>query len=311
MNIATTRKIHASQVEQECPHRAHLYETREWVPEQRIPFLRGTAAHGAREYALRSYIASKTLPTLGELEERAVCAVEERVEEDEARGVTTQPEWVTAALDEALPIVRADFALAIPEIAPHVLATEEELEVPIDGTSFVLTGRLDARGRNPVTGEGAILDLKTGAGRSPQETADLSNQLSNYAILHRHHFGTIPTFALDHVWTMSKGPKKETAARDGLQVCEVDGGADAHGQPTKLIGVRRRVVTSRSTDDLAAALRVLRLRIDAEEAGWFPPAYGGWGSPCVRCPHWAHADPSQRCIWRPATRAVPLQHRED
>jgi hypothetical protein len=301
VTVAAAKILHASRVEEECAYRGHQYGVREWLAPQRVPFLRGTAAHGAREYALRCFLDTKGLPSGEDVEAAAVDAVETRVEEDAERGTPTDPAWVTEALDEALPIVRADLALAIPEIAPHVLAIEEEIVAPIDGTEWSLSGRIDARGRNPVTGEGAIIDLKTGSPRDPQATADLSNQLSNYALLHRFKFGTIPTFALDHVWTMAKGPKPDTIKANGLLVCEVK-----HGDKT-LAGVRRRIVTSRTPDALAAALRLLRFRIDAEEAGWHAPAYGGYGSPCVRCIHFAHEDPTQRCPWRPSTRAVPIE----
>lgn len=293
-----SRTLHASRVEAECYFREGQYEARAWLPPQRVPFLRGTAVHGARERALRAYLAEKALPPVEELRDAAINAVATRVSEDEAKGIPTDDADETAALDEAIPIVEADLLLALPEIAPHVLAIEEELTVPVGDTGYTLSGRLDARGKNPVTGEGAIIDLKTGAPRDAQAAADLSSQLSFYAILHRHHFGSIPTFALDYVWTMAKGPKAATVERDGLMVAELSDGR---------FGVRRRVTTHRSADDLTAALRLLRFRIDSEEAGWHPPAYGGFMSPCSRCVHWGHEDPEQRCPFRPATRPAAVE----
>lgn len=304
--MSQSNVLHASRVESECLFRENKYGSREWLPAQRAPWLRGTGVHGGREYALRAYLAEKSLPPVEEVRTATWEAIETRVEQDNERGMPSDPGDVKDAMDEADLIVRADYALALPEIAPHVLAIEEELTVPIGDTGWTLSGRLDARGRDPVTGTGAIIDLKTGAPRSAQEAADLSNQLSNYALLHQVHFGTIPTFALDYVWTMAKGPKADTIARDGLKVCEIDAGVNDSGKPVKVCGVRRRVTTYRSADDLAAALKLLRFRIDAEAAGWHPPGFGGFMGPCGRCAHWGHADPAMRCPFRPANRTAGL-----
>lgn len=300
MNTATVRKLHASRIESACFWRDRQYETGAWLRQPFVPFLRGHAVHGARHVAFASYLASKALPSMPELFDAAKHAVEDRVEEDGKKGIYTDPADVTAALDAGLPMVEADRILNLEALAPHVVAVEEELEVPVDGTDFVLTGRLDVRGRDPVTGTGAVLDLKTAEkppGSKAQLAADLSLQLSNYALLHRVHFGHIPTFALDYVTAMAKGPKAETIARDGLRCAPLSSGG---------VGVTRRVVTTRGPDDLAAALARLRFRVDLETEGRYPPACSSGLMPeCARCIHYSNADPAQRCGFVTTVRTVP------
>lgn len=290
-NSVATKILHASRVEQECAYRDHQYATREWLPGERIPFLRGAGAHKGREHAIRHFMEHGALPALSDAQDAAATEIDERVQ----KSPDLDPEDVSGAIDAATRLVEADYALALPEIAPHVLAVEEEIVVPIGDSGWSLSGRLDARGKDPVTGRGTILDLKT-ADKSPsnaEATAALSSQLTFYAILHAHVYGHAPSFALDYLWTMARGPKADTIERDGLKVATLSDGS---------IGVRRRVVTTRMADDMRAGMNRLRYRIDAEEAGWHPPASAGFLGPCARCPHYGAEDPSQRCCFVPATR---------
>lgn len=302
MSVATdigAKILHASRVEQECAYRDHQYATREWLPEERVPFLRGSGAHKGREHALSHYLKHGALPPLSDAQGAAEAEIDER--HDKSPDLSL--EEVESARDAALALVEADYALALPEIAPHVLAVEEEVVVPIGETGWSLSGRFDARGKDPLTGHGTILDLKT-ADKSPVApnlTAALSSQLTFYAILHKHLHGHAPSFALDYLWTMERGPKKDTIERDGLTVATLASG---------LIAVRRRVVTTRTDADLAAGLNRLRYRIDAEEAGWHPPASSGFLGPCQRCRHFGHEDPSMRCSFVPASRPSTFKESE-
>lgn len=294
MNVATqiaAKILHASRVEQECAYRDHQYATREWLPGERVPFLRGAGAHKGRETALKHFLERGSLPPLHDAQGAAEAEIEERIE----KSPDLAPEDVEGARDAAVALVEADYLLALPEIAPHVLAVEEEVVVPIGETSWSLSGRFDARGKDPLTGRGTILDLKTSERSpvAPHLTAALSSQLTFYAILHNHRFGNVPSFALDYLWLMEKGPKKDTIERDALKVATLS---------TGLIAVRRRVVTHRSAGDLAAGMNRLRFRIDAEEAGWHPPASSGFLGACQRCSHFGHDDASMRCPFVPETR---------
>lgn len=300
----SARKIHASRVEEECPWRAHQYAAGAWLPPARRPFLRGTAVHEGRHYALKHYMEAGDLPPVAECQGAAVMAAEARNDEDNARGVGLPPEEVTAALDEALPIVAADRALLLPSVAPQVEAVEEPLEADLGG-GWALVGTLDARGRDPHTGTGVISDLKT-SGKSPGAAAlahaALSTQLSAYSLLHSVHHDGHPLIALHYVWTMARGPKADTIERDGLIVGPLEGGR---------VGVARIIPTQRSREDHDALLRLIRVRIDQEESGWHAPVHGGFMSPCQRCWHWGHEDPSQRCGFRPGARPAALAQEEE
>jgi len=291
--------LHASRVESECAFRDRQYATREWIAAERVPFLRGSGAHKGREVALKHYLKHGTLPPLEEAQEAAEAEIEERID----KSPDLDPDEVEGAREAAVLLVEADYALGLKDLAPHVVAVEEELVAPIGDTGWSLTGRLDARGTDPVTGRGSIPDLKTAdkSPKTPQIAADLSLQLTNYAILHQFHHGTIPNFALDYLWLMVKGPKADTVTRDRLAVATLKDGT---------IAVRRRVVTTRTQDDLKAGLMRLRFRIDSEEAGWHPPAYSGFMSACQRCPHFAHSEPALRCPWVPASRTPATEEPE-
>lgn len=295
--------IHCSRIEEECPHRAHQYEIRAWQRPPFVPFLRGSAAHAAREWALTRYMEDKELPSIAACQETGATALEIKVAEESERGsLPPTPEEVTEALDVAFPLIEADCRLVLPRIAPHVLAVEEKLEASI-GEEWTLTGTLDARGRDPLTGFGTLSDLKT-AERSPGDravvNAALSLQLSAYSLLHNLHYGTIPVLSLQYVWQMKRGPKAETIEKDNLLVCDLEDGG---------VGVARTISTQRSPQDLDAALQRLRVRIDQEKHGWYVPAFSGFLSPCSRCKHWGHEDPSQRCEYVPQVR--PATAKED
>lgn len=293
------RILHASSIETECGWRDHQYATDAWHRPPWRPFLRGTAVHGARQHALSSYMAGDGLPSVKECQQIAASVAEDDAAEREQRGDHVDRDELTAAIDEALPIVEADVRLLLPQTAPMVHAVEETLDVDLGG-GWSLVGTLDTRGKDPMTGTGLICDLKT-SGKSPGSGAithsALSLQLSAYALLHEVHFGSIPLIALQYAWTMARGPKAETIGRDGLKVCDLETG--------KGVGVARVIATQRSAADLDAARKRLRLRIDAEESGWHTPAYSGFMSPCHRCAHWGHEDAAMRCEFvtqiRPST----------
>lgn len=286
--------FHASRIDSECLYRDAQYRSGAWERVPRVALVRGTAAHSARAWALTRYIEDRELPPLEPCIQTAIDAAETRNEKDAAHGTGLSAEDLTKAIDAALPLVRTDYTLILPQIAPHVRAVEETLEVDL-GDGIRLTGTLDARGVDPMTGVGLLPDLKT-AEKSPgpqaQDRADFSTQLSLYAALHQHHFGSIPVTALQYVWTMARGPKAATIERDRIQVCDLGDG----------VGCARTITTQRAQWDVRAALQLIRFRVDADEAGWAPPHTGNYMPACLRCPHWAHVDETQRCIYRTSQR---------
>lgn len=283
------RVIHASRIESECGWRDHQYAARHWHRPPWVPFLRGSAVHGAREWAIRHYMEAGDLPPVKECQRAAVGVVDARTADDMARGIIYEDEQITEALDEAMPIIEADRRLLLPDTAPQIKAVEETLGVELGG-GWVLVGTMDARGVDPMTGTGLLADLKSSAkspGAAAISHAALSLQLSAYALLHQVHYGSIPMTALQYAWAMKRGPKADTIQRDGLKVCDAEDGSGAL--------VARVIPTTRSARDLDAARKRLRIRIDTEEAGWHTPAQSGFMSPCQRCPHWGHEDPAMRC----------------
>lgn len=281
-----------------CPYRSHQRERGVWWRESKTYFLRGSAAHDARKWALTRYMTTGELPSIDDCLDCARESIATRNEEEQERGGGLPPELVEAATDEALPIVATDCALVLPEIAPIVTAVEETLETEV-AEGVILRGTPDIVGVEPTTGTGIILDLKT-AGKSPGKSAEqnaaLSTQLSLYAALYYTKHGTFPLHALQYVWCMKKGPKKETIERDGLKTCEVEGFG---------VGVSRTITTQRSRADVDAALLRVKYRVDADRNNFHPPANpGGRVSECADCIHWGHEDPTQRCPFVTQTRGL-------
>lgn len=289
--------IRASSIDRECPWRDHQQATGRWERASTAPMLRGTAVHAARAFAVAAFKETGEVPGLDDLQETARAAVEERASDENGMEVVPAAE-ATAALDEAMPLVEADAALLLPGVVRMAEAAEEPLEADL-GDGWSLTGTLDVRGTEPTTKTGIVVDLKTGKKAPAPTVAALSSQLTAYSLLHEVHYGHLPLLSLHHVWVGPKGPTKRTIERDGLLVADLPG----CGQ----VGAARIVSTRRTRWDADGLKLRLRARIDAEEAGWFPPAPSGFMSPCARCPHWAHPDPQQRCEFateqRPATTA--------
>ncbi len=307
-----TRKIHASYGEMgPCPHLEEQRRLGKWQSQPQPYFIRGKAAHFAREFALTMFIQHGELPSLAHVEEKAVGdteAAEDEIDDREPWRRRSTEEELTEGIDAALPIIRADYAIGIPTIAPFVDAVEDFGEMgltddagePIDA---VLVGSCDVRGHDPVTGTPTILDLKTtksNPGAAAQAKADMSQQLSIYAIMHRAVTGKIPIHCLDYLWPGKRKPK----SMDGVTVHEFK-----TPQPGDVKLVMRRVVTtSRSASDLDAAMRRLRVKLDAIKYGWFPPApTSGMISPCASCWHRANPDPEQRCEYVPDVRSSEVQ----
>lgn len=289
------RKIHASQGELgDCSHREEMYRSGRWQSQPKPYFIRGKAVHLAREFALWAYLEHGELPALPAVTEKAVADVEALDEEIDDREPWRRPatsEEMTEGIDAALPLIAGDYELALPKIAPSVEAVESFAELPIEDFDAVLVGSCDIRGRDPATRTALILDLKTAAknpGVSAQVKADTSQQLSLYAVIHNALFGEIPMHCLDYLWPGKRKPK----AVDGVDVLEFD-----RPMPGDVKYAMRRVVTTtRSAADLDAAVRRLRVKMDAVKHGWFPPApTSGITSPCAGCFHRANKDPEQRC----------------
>ncbi len=288
-------KFHASGLSTECGYKWHMYETRRWLRPAWAPFMRGTFVHAARAWALAHYANLGELPEPHMCIEAGVQGLDVRLEEDAEKGTPFPTDAERAAVHmEASPLVVADRLLVLPKIAPHIIAAEETVEVDIGG-GHTLTGTFDARSVDPVSGTGVVPDLKTKV-KTPSKPdlaeARRSLQLAAYALLHKERFGNIPLHAIDFVWASPKGPNAKTKAdRPTLTTMpiEVDG--------RKMVGAHQRVTIQRTPDDLKVVLRWLRFRVDALEAGWHPPAFQGYNSPCARCEHAGNDDLQQRCPW--------------
>lgn len=295
--------IHPSGADKECAYRDHEVAEGRWAPKAFIPYLRGTAAHGARRWALTRFMEDGELPPLNDVFDAATAEAEIRNSEDEQKGQGLSPEEVRSAIDQARPIVATDYELAMPMIAPHVTHIEETLKISL-GEGVFIEGTPDLIGVDPLTGTATLPDLKTtenSPGAAAIINAALSVQLSLYSAMHLGTYGSIPLHALDYIWSMVKGPKAKTKDRDGIQTCEIPHGVDEKGSPKTVVGCRRVIPVQRTRDDIDTALLRVRFIVDAERNNFYPHAQSKFLSPCARCAHWGHPDPNERCPWVPQT----------
>lgn len=281
----------------DCPYRDRQYEVGEWVRAPKPYFMRGTMVHGARQWAVSYAQAQGDMPPEDDVIESGREHGKLRQEEDAAKGVAPlEPEDFAEAFDEAVPLIQTDYRLVLPRVAPHVVAIEEKLEADL-GDDIILTGTVDLRGRDPVTETSTLDDLKTAAkapGKDAVLRAALSPQLSLYAALLAAHGHGIPRMSLTYVWSMKRGPSDASIEKLGLRVTKL---------PFDLVGVSRTIPTTRSRADINAALHRVRIRVQREREGIYPPATAsGITIPCMTCEHWGAGDPSQRCPFSPEER---------
>lgn len=275
----------------ECGVREHRYETGEWQKPEWPEALRGRVVHAARAHYLKTYMKTGgKAPSLADCEDFAEGEASKASEFDHQAVQTGEALDVFA---DARPYVQLDVLGVLPKIAPHVIAVEERIDVPIRGTgidcAYVLSGQPDAIGREPVSGRLTIPDLKTGARAQSVAEVNASTQLTAYALLARAKHGEIPTIAHHALRVLKTKPKRVTEATTVVEL------------PAGGFGVCDVIHSTRTADDLDSLLRRVRFVIDAREAGWFAPAAGGFASPCLRCAHRGAAAANQRCEYASAT----------
>ena len=295
------RTVHVTEIERflECGYRHAMYAGQTWREDYDVPRARGTGVHKAREVAFRAYLKTGQLPALEDLEDAAAAAVSEAMKGAEEVGGDEGAAMVDAATDEAVVFVRADHALLLPLLAPHVIEVEPRFVAEIGGEgieprSWFLSGSPDSVGRDPTTGKLVLPDLKTGVKATSQAALNTSSQLTGYAFLAAERYGEIPVLAHHSLRILKRLPK----AKPGLFWKEVKG---AKGEA--LVGVVERKHTERTDADLGSFLRRLNAFVSSQRAGIALPATSSnFMSPCHRCAHRGHAVASQRCPFAPAYR---------
>lgn len=292
-------RVHVTEVDRwlECGHRAQQYRTQRWQEPARPEAARGRAVHAAREFALKAFRKTGTLPPPSECEERADASVHEDTKvaaEIADDALLAEIENVAA---EARLYARADRLGVLPDLAPHVVEVETTIEQEIGGDGldgkYVLTGRPDAVARSPITGRLEVPDLKTSKVAPSVASVNASTQHSLYSALVQAKFGEPCGHSIQHVRILKTKPRSALGPNQRLVTFGGDEGS----------AVVTHVATDRTAEDVGAALRRLRFVLDAREQGFFPPAAAGFQSPCFRCPHRGHPDRQMRCEYVPATRA--------
>lgn len=276
----------------------------DWPETNTRPFMRGRAVHAAREYALTTWkgsaekVADRKWPTFEELKEIGRSTICLGLGGDSAPWDDDLGDhfWEEPDTGEKVPLhelekevepyVRFDVEHVLPRYEHlEIVAVEERWHIPIEDDElkddYVLTGKIDLLVRETASGRLALHDLKTGT-KIQQHAADLSPQLSGYSAGVHTLFGEWPLHALGSPRFLKKCPKD---IRPGSVVEQID---------DDLWGVYETVTTDRGPNDVAAYLKRLKMVLQMREAGWFPPAKGGFMSPCQRCPH-AFGKGEQHC----------------
>lgn len=297
-------RIHVTSVDRflECGFRDTQYRTRAWQEPHHEGAVRGHGVHAAREHALKEVLKARPLPSVEECEDRADTAVHEELKD--TQGVPELDAEADKIASEARLYAKADRLGILPDLAPHVIAVEEKIEWEIEDASltgkYVLTGRPDAVARSPIGGRLEIPDLKTSKYAPTSAAVNVSTQHSLYSALGEFRYGERPAHSIHHIRLLKTQPRSPLSETQRLIPLGEDGSA-----------VVTMIPTDRTDDDVQAALRRLRFVLDAREQGYAPPAPASFMSPCFRCEHRGHRDPSQRCPFVPATRAGEQKEESD
>jgi len=312
-------EVHVTEVDwfYECAYRWSRQKViGDWGETNSRPFMRGRAVHHAREVALTNFAGAVPegedplcekghWPSFEELKRAGMARLEMDLGGDHAPfdDKTGDYCWIEPDTGEVVP-----FSELMEEIEPYIefdrnnilprfekadiVAVEERWYLPIQSEAlkndYVLTGKLDLLVREPVSGRLVNHDLKTGA-RITQKDADLSPQLSGYSAGIQAKYDELPLHALGSPRFLV-GPPRNTGP--GAVVEQLENG---------MWGVYETVSTDRGPDDILAYLKRLAMFLEMREHEWFPPAKGGFMSPCARCPH-AFADGEERCDYSPVRR---------
>ncbi len=170
-----------------------------------IAALRGRAAHTAIEADLRSKQATGELLPDEQIRDLARDAVHDAFARDD---VTLHPEdgepkkARAATVDEAVKCAAAHHEQRAPEIEPIWIERPFRIEIP--GIAHDLRGYIDLQEANSIT------DTKTSAKPPKKDAADVSEQLTLYALAAFVLDKTLPAVALD---TITVGKRGTTVAR--------------------------------------------------------------------------------------------------
>jgi hypothetical protein len=309
-------EVHVTELDwfYECAYRYSRQKVvGDWPETNSRPFMRGRAVHKAREHALLHFSGQiegqedkkGSWPTYEELvqigRERLALdlggdmapfdtELNDYFWEEPDTGKKVPMEEI---VDEVDPYVRFDVEHILPRFeGAEMVAVEERWHILIEDDdlqdTYELTGKLDLLVREPVSGRLVNHDLKTGS-KITQEAADLTPQLSGYSAGIHAQYGEYPLHALGSPRFLKRCPK------------EVKPGSVVEQIHDDLWGVYETISTDRGPEHVAAFLSRLKMVLQMREQGWFPPAKGGFMSPCQRCPH-AFAEGSQACPYTKAGR---------
>lgn len=223
-----------------------------------VPMAIGSAVSVAASADIRNMLQreGRALPP-AEVVERAVVAYEAEVSECE---VDASPLEIGGGKDSAASAGRT-YALDVsPNLPQPVVASEEPIVAPV-------SEGLELAGTPDIVTHLGIGDIKTGRERR-QDEADRSRQLSFYALLHFHKYGSLPR----RVWLDSIHPGKNALAKRYSST---------------------RLWSHRGIEDLGRTIRLIEHVRKGMEAGIAlpPPELGAWWCSAKWCPHWGRDCP--------------------
>jgi PD-(D/E)XK nuclease superfamily len=242
--------------------------------------LRGTVVHRIAADALRRKLFTKTLPALEEVRDYAA----DEFEAQWAGGVSfydEQPEGgaiVEKARSKDFSIDLSTFYVG--SIAPRIdpIAVERRIRVRPRDSDIVISGGVDLIAREaPAKPDGlateVIRDTKTTERTPRANAAEVSQQLTMYAMIRHAEIGSLPSrLTLDHL-------VQTPAARTVRHV---------------------PLVTTRTHDDVAALVRRLNTAVHAVERGVFMPAPpDAWYCSPKWCEYYASCVYVRRGVTRP------------
>ena len=175
----------------QCPHRCEIvyYQGRRAAPG--FALVRGTSTHAAIEANMRAKIETGLPSPREAIREIARDTVFSRIDQEglaltkaeAARGLDRIRGEI---VDSAVRLAALHYDELAPRITPLSIERRWALELPT--RNVILTGRFD------VQVAGGLRDTKTKGKTPPIRAADLSDQLTMYAIAHHILEGSMPTY---------------------------------------------------------------------------------------------------------------------
>ena len=189
-----------------CPAQYEFRYMKKIIKPPNIAMIRGSGVHAAAEFNFRQKIETHEDVPAKDAVEIAAEAFDEKAADgiefttDEKLDGTANT--IGAAKDATVRMAEFHITEQAPDYQP--IDVEAKIHMPLIGRAdlFGIVDLIDNRHR--------VVDVKTGVKSKPKDAADISLQLTSYAVLVKYHTGIAPSeLRLDSVLDQKRGCKRQ------------------------------------------------------------------------------------------------------